>query len=167
MYRNMFTIDSDRCTGCGACVDVCPVGAIRLNEGERGNLAAIDQKQRQQCGACVEACPEKAIVPMVKGEIVQVETRLAPAPPQSRQVQPARFLPQAIMWLGPVVAFWGREIVPRTAAALLDAWDRRSDRSGPVLNDLASRRSAQRSMPGRPAGMPRGGRRRRRWRGGG
>ena len=26
------TLDEDRCTGCGACVPICPVGAISLSE---------------------------------------------------------------------------------------------------------------------------------------
>jgi ferredoxin-type protein NapF len=27
------SLDEDRCTGCGACVPICPIGAISLPEG--------------------------------------------------------------------------------------------------------------------------------------
>lgn len=53
----MLKIDPDRCTGCGACVDVCPHGAISI----RGNIAVIDQKLCRQCENCVAICPANAI----------------------------------------------------------------------------------------------------------
>ena len=33
-------VDSDRCMGCGACVEVCPAGAIALVEGK----ARVDEE---------------------------------------------------------------------------------------------------------------------------
>jgi ferredoxin len=48
---------SDRCIGCGICMDgVCFVDAIRLS-GER----AVIGEACRGCGRCVDACPQKAI----------------------------------------------------------------------------------------------------------
>ncbi|MCK5706826.1 MAG: 4Fe-4S binding protein [Candidatus Aureabacteria bacterium] len=49
-------VDSSKCTGCGACVGVCPVEAITIENGKAViNDLCID------CGACVGACPVEAI----------------------------------------------------------------------------------------------------------
>jgi hypothetical protein len=66
-------------------------------------------------------------------EIVQVKAEPVPAEPSSRQVR-------AASWLGAALAFAGREIVPRLAALLLDAWDRRAGRSSPSSGELAPER---------------------------
>ena len=53
----MFNIDSDKCTGCGVCVDACPQHAISV----RNNLAVINQGLCGQCGICAQICPTGAI----------------------------------------------------------------------------------------------------------
>jgi len=53
----MFFVDSEKCTGCGACVGVCPQRAIRLQDG----VAVIDQVFCRECGDCAEVCPEGAV----------------------------------------------------------------------------------------------------------
>ena len=140
----MIRIDHERCTGCGACVEVCPVGAIQLIKGEMGNHAEIDEDKCRQCEACVEACPENAIMsevrPVIEGEVVQLKAKPVLVHSQPRQVRPARLAPKAMIWLGPTLAFVGREIIPRLAASLLDAWDRRASRSAPSSSDRVSER---------------------------
>ena len=44
---------ASRCVGCGACVDACPNGAIRL--AKNGGIVT-DRALCIACGACVEAC---------------------------------------------------------------------------------------------------------------
>jgi Fe-S-cluster-containing hydrogenase component 2 len=69
-------VDVTRCTGCGACVEVCPVGAITLVDGK----ARVDEELCTGCGACVDTCPEGAIQPVVtvQGELVPAPERPAP-----------------------------------------------------------------------------------------
>jgi ferredoxin len=52
-------IDSGECTGCGYCVDICPVQAVRQD----GLVAAavVDPGMCLGCGVCVRNCPVGAI----------------------------------------------------------------------------------------------------------
>ena len=50
-------IDQEACTGCGICVEACPVEAIRLADGK----ARVDADTCVDCGACVSQCPTEAI----------------------------------------------------------------------------------------------------------
>ena len=49
-------VNTEQCVGCGICVDVCPFGAIYLND-----MAGVDSQKCTGCGACVEECPQDAI----------------------------------------------------------------------------------------------------------
>ena len=50
-------VNKEKCTGCGSCVEACPVEAIKL-ENEK---AVIDEEECTECGVCVDECPEEAI----------------------------------------------------------------------------------------------------------
>jgi len=50
-------VDSEKCTGCGICIDVCPVNAIEVNE-----QAVINADACTGCAACIWECPNEAIV---------------------------------------------------------------------------------------------------------
>ncbi len=49
-------INKEKCTGCGACVDACPVNAIKIE-----NDKAVISDDCIDCGACVNQCPVEAI----------------------------------------------------------------------------------------------------------
>jgi len=50
-------VDSEKCTGCGNCVEVCPVEAISMNNEK----AVVDEDTCTECGLCVDECPNDAI----------------------------------------------------------------------------------------------------------
>lgn len=50
-----------RCTGCRACVEVCPTGALGWGEWSREVLLTADPSACTDCGECVRVCPEDAI----------------------------------------------------------------------------------------------------------
>lgn len=50
-------IDADKCTGCGECVESCPLDAIELQDDK----AVVDEDVCGDCGACVDVCPSEAI----------------------------------------------------------------------------------------------------------
>lgn len=49
-------VDGGKCKGCGMCINICPTGALTLND-----IAAIDIHKCAGCGACVTECPFDAI----------------------------------------------------------------------------------------------------------
>jgi NADH-quinone oxidoreductase subunit F len=51
-----FSIDQERCQGCGKCLESCPAGAI---SGGKREAHVISPEACIKCGACLAACPEK------------------------------------------------------------------------------------------------------------
>jgi coenzyme F420-reducing hydrogenase beta subunit len=48
----------DKCTGCYACVSVCPHHCIKMQEDEMGELHPIvDENSCRHCNLCVQVCP--------------------------------------------------------------------------------------------------------------
>jgi NAD-dependent dihydropyrimidine dehydrogenase PreA subunit len=52
------TVDYDKCTGVGDCVDMCPVEVFEV-QNEKAVVVNIDECT--ECCACVTACPNEAI----------------------------------------------------------------------------------------------------------
>jgi ferredoxin len=107
-HRQSVWVDVERCTGCGACVEICPVGAIALLDGE----ALVDQETCTGCLACVDVCPEGAVQPLIHGEIVPVQERPILA------VQRARPLAETA---GVAVAAAGVSVLAQVAGRLAQA----------------------------------------------
>lgn len=73
MGGGLAVINSEQCTECGRCRDLCRFGAISENY-------VVDRFQCEGCGVCVDLCPEQVIdFPMQKcGELYSCTTRIGP-----------------------------------------------------------------------------------------
>jgi Fe-S-cluster-containing hydrogenase component 2 len=135
-------VDDKRCVGCDTCVDVCPRGAISLQDG----TASINQHLCNQCEACAAACPEGAILSVTETSLVPEQSTL-PSPERREASGVGSITATVAPALGAALLFLGREVVPRVADYVLDAFDRRltqypEDRSqgsqGPTDSQTAS-----------------------------
>ncbi|MCW4008349.1 MAG: 4Fe-4S binding protein [Candidatus Bathyarchaeota archaeon] len=56
----LIEVDSEKCISCGACVTLCPVEAIKIDEDK----TVVFDKEKcigSICSTCVDACPTRAI----------------------------------------------------------------------------------------------------------
>ncbi len=54
--------DENRCSGCCACLNICPTGAISMIENEYGStVPKVDMKRCIACNACIGRCPNNKI----------------------------------------------------------------------------------------------------------
>jgi len=60
-FRGVPEVDSEKCTGCGACVQVCPAGAVELVDDGDKRSVKFRCARCIFCAACEENCPEEAI----------------------------------------------------------------------------------------------------------
>ncbi len=49
-------VDPEKCDACGVCQDVCPDGAISVDQ-----TAQVDRERCTGCGRCVAECPQGAL----------------------------------------------------------------------------------------------------------
>jgi NAD-dependent dihydropyrimidine dehydrogenase PreA subunit len=57
---NVVTLElfSDKCVGCGMCVEVCPHGVFEMQDGK---AVITDRDKCMECGACSGNCAYEAI----------------------------------------------------------------------------------------------------------
>lgn len=56
--RKKAKVIRDECVACGACVDVCPAGAVIV---EKGVWAEVDPNVCVGCSKCAATCPASTI----------------------------------------------------------------------------------------------------------
>ena len=57
LHGSAVEVHADKCTSCGHCRNICPVGAITID-----NYCRIDYSKCIRCYCCFEVCPNDAIV---------------------------------------------------------------------------------------------------------
>lgn len=65
-YSNKLKIDTNKCIGCGKCVNLCPMKNIHLNKNK-----AVSGNQCTMCYRCISKCPAQAITLLGKKVIEQ------------------------------------------------------------------------------------------------
>jgi NAD-dependent dihydropyrimidine dehydrogenase PreA subunit len=148
-------VNAEHCTGCGACLDVCPSEAIKLI----GGIANIRMDFCQECQACVYACLQGAIepvgelAPVVEGEVVTPRREIVVQPPAG---VPTRSTPRLwLLSLSAALSYVGREILPTVVTSLLEAWKR---------SQASTASGVQPAEDAALSNAVRGGGNRRRWR---
>lgn len=51
-------VDTDKCTACARCLDVCPHGVLEIHDG---TVSIARRSSCMECGACALNCPFGAI----------------------------------------------------------------------------------------------------------
>jgi len=50
--------EEEKCVNCGACISVCPAGAISFDDKR---TIKLDREKCHRCGVCVEVCPRRSL----------------------------------------------------------------------------------------------------------
>lgn len=66
-HWTQLAFDSEKCSGCGDCVPVCPQTAISIHR----RTALVDRKSCDDCGECTSVCPSTAL--FIYGREVSVD----------------------------------------------------------------------------------------------
>ena len=73
-YRRMagveVSVDTDKCIGCGICMERCFVRAIRIEDGK----CQLDDAKCRACGRCTEECPTEAITITFDPSVIDSES---------------------------------------------------------------------------------------------
>jgi NAD-dependent dihydropyrimidine dehydrogenase PreA subunit len=155
----VIVVYAERCDGCGACVEVCPTGALYLVDGK----VAVELSLCRECEACLTACPREAIVDVDELKPVAGPARVPALRPESQVMQvkdePAS-LPmrsRVLPLVGAALAWAGRELVLHLADYVLYDLDRR-----PTGRRMAGKRADERGLARGGGVQPRRHRHRRR-----
>ena len=55
--NHIFQVDEERCFGCAACIGLCPVNALFLDD----KLAVVEELECTHCEHCIPLCPVHAL----------------------------------------------------------------------------------------------------------
>ena len=72
-------IDTTRCSGCDACANLCPHGAISLDTDEYTACYNIDARNCTGCGICGDVCEQQAVSVTYMAPSYQTTVKLRPA----------------------------------------------------------------------------------------
>lgn len=126
----MIYVDKARCTGCAACMGLCPTGAIAIEDG----VAVIAEALCSRCGDCLEACPQGAII-LVETVSKGALQRLSEPATDLSELRPRYTRPNLREQLAPAaqaaLVWAGRELLPRLANLALGWIDQQSAERSP------------------------------------
>jgi len=132
--KDVLYIERTMCEGCAACVDTCPIGAIRL-DGNNG-VAVIDRSLCNDCLACLDVCPTGAIQQTASAELIPAATM--ERKDVSKQVIEEKVIPVSAVrspvpvrhpgrWAalaGTALTFMGSRLLPHAVEALVGSVER-------------------------------------------
>jgi len=120
------TVDKEKCTGCGLCIEVCLVESISLSPQKE---IRIETERCLECGACENECLNNAIViqrseaMLLTGDAIQIT-------PSSTKESLSQFRPPRAV---PSDESLTREIVPNTGILLNQTYPECLERELPSL----------------------------------
>lgn len=134
-------VNAGLCTGCGVCVEECPVDAMELNAD---GLAEIDEAECIRCGRCHDVCPQEAVrhdserIPQEVAENLRWVRKLL-AHFQEPEGQSA--------FMQRMVRFFKKQtkVSEQTLAAIAAAEDRPAERIDAALGQLVQDQSSETS----------------------
>jgi NAD-dependent dihydropyrimidine dehydrogenase PreA subunit len=156
----VIAIDAEQCTGCAACVEVCPTGALYLVDGK----ATVDKALCRESEACLAVCPSGAITLAAQDEPLAEMVRVPALRPEPEAIQvrtqaaPVPFRSRVLPLIGSALIWAEREILP-WLAEFLDRQEYRTTR-------LSARDGARRREAPASGAKDSGRQHRHRWRGG-
>ena len=115
VINQLARVHEEKCNACSACVKVCPVEAIRLEEKAKRTLASVDEQRCLGCTICISRCPRQAIEREQRKSPLQVGVEVN----DFREEAVKRICEGAHMYPDQVVCYCHRVQAKEVAAAVL------------------------------------------------
>jgi NAD-dependent dihydropyrimidine dehydrogenase PreA subunit len=128
MPKMVIRIDSEKCTGCGTCIDACAFGAIHMVV----HLAEVDDTLCTVCEACIGACANSALsvvsMPVFTASITKnLETEPVNNlnQPGVKVLKPTLPVPASTPLVGTIFTLLGSQVAPRLIDLLFKTLENR------------------------------------------